>query len=125
MKTIIAGGRDVTDCLIVRAAIVASGFDTEITEVVSGGARGVDAMGERWAREVGIPVRVFPADWDKHGKAAGPIRNGQMADYADALIAVWNGQSRGTSNMIEQAKAKGLRVFVFRTDKYSPALLRR
>lgn len=111
MKTIIAGGRDITDYNLVLDAVHASSFD--ITEIVSGGARGVDQLGERIGREFNIPVKVFPADWDTHGKRAGPIRNAQMADYAEALIAVWDGQSRGTANMIQQATKKGLKVYVY------------
>ena len=78
----------------------------------SNGWRGVDSMGEEWAKSKSIPVRRFPADWDGLGKAAGFIRNAEMADYADALIAVWDGKSRGTANMIEVAKKKGLKVHV-------------
>lgn len=112
MKTIIAGGRDVTDYSAVVSAIKESGF--VITEVVSGKARGVDKLGELWAEAYSIPVKLFPADWAKHGRAAGPIRNEQMAKYADALIAVWDGESRGTGDMIKQATKLGLQVFVFR-----------
>lgn len=111
MRVIIAGGRNITDPQSVIDAVVASGF--EVTEVVSGGAPGVDANGEAWARARGLPVRVFPADWDAHGNAAGPIRNRQMADYAEALIAIHDGESRGTADMIRSAETAGLKVFVF------------
>lgn len=84
----------------------------DISEVVSGHARGVDQMGERWAKEHGIPVRVFPAEWGKYGKSAGPKRNLQMAEYAEAVILLWDGVSRGTRSMREIALAKGLKVFV-------------
>ena len=110
MKTIIAGSRHITDSSVLIAAIAASGF--EITEVVSGGARGVDALGERYADFAGIPVALFPPDWKRHGRAAGPIRNRQMAEYGDALIAIWDGKSRGTKNMIETARDLGLEVYV-------------
>ncbi len=109
MKTIIAGSRSLHDYDAVCKAIENSLFD--ITEVVSGTANGVDRMGEIWASENGIPVKRFPADWNRHGKAAGPIRNQQMGDYAEALIAITTG-SPGTRNMIEYAKKKGLKVFV-------------
>lgn len=111
MKVIIAGGRDVTDYFAVKAAYIKSGFEAE--EIVSGGARGVDYLGEVFAKNAGIPVKRFPADWVTHGKRAGPIRNAQMAEYADALIAVWDGESKGTANMISQARKNGLEVFVF------------
>ncbi len=83
-----------------------------ITEVVSGGAAGADSDGEIWACELNIPVRRFAADWDKHGKAAGPIRNAEMADYAEALIAFPGG--KGTANMVKQAKKKGLKIWDWR-----------
>lgn len=110
MKTIIAGSRGIDSVMDVLAAMADSGF--EITEVVSGGAKGVDLLGELLAASSGIPVRRFPAEWDRHGKSAGPIRNIQMAEYADALIAIWDGKSRGTKHMIDQAKRRNLKVFV-------------
>lgn len=115
MKVIIAGGRDFTDRETVLDAIIESEFD--ITEVVSGGAKGVDAIGEEFAKAAGITVRVFEADWYPNGvlfKGAGNIRNGQMAEYADALIAVWDGESRGTKDMIFKARKLGLKIFVKR-----------
>lgn len=115
MKTIIAGGREITDIELVRQAVKLSGF--EITEVVSGKARGVDTLGEQYAEENSIPVRDFPARWDLLGKAAGFIRNKEMANYGEALIAVWDGDSAGTRNMIKNARSKGLKVFVYRTDE--------
>ena len=112
MKVIIAGGRDIDDFNLVKEAVKESGF--EITEVVSGKAPGADKLGERWAEESGIPVKEFPADWELHGKSAGPIRNVQMAKCTGsegALILVWNGQSRGSANMLKNAKAYGLKIF--------------
>lgn len=81
-------------------------------EIVSGGADGADSLGERYAKENGYKLTVFKADWDKHGKAAGQIRNAEMAKYADALICFWDGQSRGSKNMIEEAKKAGLKYRV-------------
>ena len=110
MKTIIAGSRDINEFDTVKEAIEESKF--KITEIVSGGCRGVDWLGECYGNENEISTKSFPADWKQHGKAAGPIRNREMAEYADALIAVWDGQSKGTANMIQEAKEKGLKVFV-------------
>lgn len=112
MKVIIAGSRDFDNYLHLLQAVVKSGFD--ITEVVSGGARGADALGELLARDLDFDLKRFPADWNKHGRAAGPIRNGEMAEYADALIAMWDGVSTGTANMIKQANERGLKVHVER-----------
>ena len=111
MKTIIAGPRDFTDTNFVWRAIAKAPFN--ITEVVSGHATGVDAMGETYAIISGIPVKRFPADWKKYGKAAGPIRNNAMAEYADALIAIDTG-SRGTAHMIRAARTAGLEVYTAR-----------
>jgi hypothetical protein len=113
MKTIIAGSRTLLDPTPITTAIRASGF--EISEVVSGGAAGVDRYGEIWASFHAVPLTIFPADWKTHGKAAGPIRNMKMAEYADALIAVWDGKSRGTKNMIDLANQEGLRVHIHLT----------
>lgn len=115
MKTIIAGGRDITDYSLVERAVAASGFT--ITEVVSGKARGVDTLGEKWADNHGIPKKPFPAAWrigGKLDKAAGLKRNIAMGNYADALVAVWDGKSSGTGHMIRIATVKGLKVFVLR-----------
>lgn len=115
MKVIIAGSRHLDNASVVAAAIMHSGFD--ITQVVSGGASGVDASGEALADLHSMDLKVFPADWKRHGKAAGPIRNKQMAAYADALIAVWDGQSRGTKNMIDEMKKLNKPVFVYRFEE--------
>ena len=90
MKTIIAGGRDITDYALVVAAVDACGWD--ISEVVSGTARGVDALGESYAAENGLPVKRFRPDWNQFGRAAGPMRNRDMAEYADALLVIWDGE---------------------------------
>lgn len=110
MRVIIAGSRGITEYGIVALAIALSGF--EITEVVSGNARGVDRLGELWAALNGVAVRRFPAEWDQYGKKAGALRNIQMAGNADGLVAVWDGRSRGTDHMIQHARATGLKVYV-------------
>lgn len=81
-------------------------------EIVSGGAMGVDFCGEVYAKKAELPLTVMKADWEKHGKAAGPIRNSQMAEYADALIAVWDGKSKGTLDMINQMRKRDKLVYV-------------
>lgn len=112
MRTIIAGGRNLTDYALVERAVEQSGY--LITEVVSGAARGIDSLAEQWAADHGIDVTRFPADWTKQGRKAGPIRNAQMAQYADGLIAIWDGSSPGTANMIRHAVRCGLKVYVHR-----------
>lgn len=81
-------------------------------EIVSGGAPGADTLAVRYATESDIPFKVFPADWNKYGKSAGPRRNRQMAEYADAAIVFWDGKSRGTQNMIQQMRELGKPVEV-------------
>lgn len=110
MKLIIAGSRTITDYAFLLRALDLSGFKP--TEIVSGGCKGPDLLGERYAEENGLKIKRFLADWQAHGKAAGPIRNSQMATYADALIALWDGQSAGTADMIRKAKKRNLKVFV-------------
>ena len=107
MKTIIAGGRNVTTYSFVEEAVKQSGFS--ITEVVSGCARGADTLGENYAAKHNIPVKKFPADWSL-GKSAGYLRNLDMGNYGDALIAFWDGQSKGTKHMIDIALEKNLNV---------------
>lgn len=80
--------------------------------VISGTAQGADRLGELYATERGFKVMQMPADWTTHGKRAGYLRNEAMAEKAHALIAFWDGQSKGTKHMIDIAKAKGLMVRV-------------
>ncbi len=114
MRTIIAGSRNITDINVVREAVKKSKFS--ITEVVSGCAKGVDKLGEEIAKELGLPIKRFPAKWDEYGKRAGFIRNEEMAEYADALIAVWDGKSKGTKHIINLAAKNGLYLFVLKLD---------
>jgi hypothetical protein len=110
MRVIIAGSRAINDYAKVCHAVQRSGFP--ISRVLSGMAGGVDSLGIRYAAEKGLPCDRFPAEWSKWGRRAGYRRNTQMAQHADALIAVWDGRSPGTKHMIEVAKARGLPVFV-------------
>lgn len=78
--------------------------------VISGGARGVDTVAEQTARQCGLPVKIFPADWNKHGKQAGYLRNVQIVEAADYVVAFWDGESKGTAHTIRIARQKGKRV---------------
>lgn len=113
MKCIIAGSRDGFTFNDVVKAVQESGFTEEISEVVSGGAHGVDRFGEQWADYNAVNVKRFIPDWDGLGKKAGHVRNREMGDYADALIALWDGKSSGTKGMIEYAQKKGLKVYIY------------
>lgn len=111
MKTIIAGSRDIQNYVVVSALIAKSGF--KISKVVCGTYWGVDLLGKRWAEENGIPVKEFPADWEKYGKSAGPRRNHAMARYADGLILIHHGTT-GSLDMLSKAERFGLKIFEHR-----------
>ena len=116
MKVIIAGSRTIEDYEYVKDVIKRSNFT--ITEVVCGKAsRGVDALGERYAIENDIPVKPFYANWKKFGKAAGMMRNNDMADYAEAIIAIWDGSSRGTKDMIKKSSNLMLFYDIYKGEK--------
>ena len=85
---------------------------TEPLEIVSGGAKGVDALGERLAKDYGHYIAIFPAQWNKHGKAAGYLRNKEMAEYADGCIVMWDGQSKGSKHMWDLAKEYKLKCML-------------
>jgi hypothetical protein len=110
MRTIIAGSRGCTDYYTLLIALGKCGWTP--TVVISGTARGADQLGEQWAKEHNVPLELFPADWEKHGKAAGYLRNVKMAEHAEALLAIWDGTSKGTRHMIDIANKQGLRMYV-------------
>lgn len=109
MKVIIAGGRDIREMKYVEKGIEESNF--HITTIVQGGCSGVDELAKTYAIKNNIQHKEFKAEWDYHGRKAGPIRNKQMADYADVLILIWNGQSRGSWNMREQMEKLGKPIY--------------
>lgn len=108
MKVIIAGGRDIQPSFSeIWNAVINSGYFVE--EIVSGCADGVDHQGELYAENFDIPLKKFPANWNHYGALAGPIRNLQMARYADALIAFPGG--KGTANIIRQMEKQKKPVY--------------
>lgn len=124
MRLIVAGGRDFTDyhkALEVVNTYVRDRFPLKSFEIVSGGARGADSLGERISREVfKKPAKMFPVtkeDWEWYGGSAGNRRNGMMAEYATDLVAFWDGESTGTGDMIQQAREHRLGVKVVRYKK--------
>ena len=110
MKVIIAGSRTGVKYADVVEAVSKANFD--ITFIVSGKANGADTLGEIYAMKHNIKVIEFPAKWVLWGKSAGYRRNVEMAEYADALIAIWDGQSVGTKHMIQIATDKRLPVYI-------------
>lgn len=119
-RLIVAGSRNFNNYELLKEkcdCLLSLKRQTHSIVIVSGTARGADQLGERYAAERGYQVERFPADWKNDGKAAGPIRNAQMAAYADALVVFWDGRSRGTRDMIERAEKRGLPVRVILIDK--------
>ncbi len=106
-KIVVAGCRDFNDYETAKGYI---DFCISIIKkkynliFISGGCRGSDSLGERYAKENGYKLEIYPANWEKYGKSAGPKRNKQMATDCDYLICFWDGKSRGTKSMIEYAK---------------------
>lgn len=126
MKLIIAGSRHFDESLI--ASVIEFYFKLEgvklpkVTEVISGKARGVDTAGEYWASTQNIPVAEYPANWEKYGKMAGHKRNQCMAHYGDALLVIWDGYSKGSSNMKSHMIKKNKPVYeiIISNPKHQP-----
>ena len=110
MKVIIAGSRDFNDYSLLKSTLDYMSDIYDDIEIVSGGARGADSLGEKWARENDIKIHQFIPDWDGLGKSAGYRRNEDMAKFGDAAVCFWNGQSRGTEHMINLAKKYNLKI---------------
>lgn len=108
MKLAIIGSRTATDYEVLKRAISMIYEDrdgiVQVTEVISGGARGADSLGARWAKEHEVKLTEFLPDWEKHGKRAGFIRNEDIIAAADVVLAIWDGLSKGTANSLSIAK---------------------
>lgn len=113
IKLIVAGGRDFSnEELLISTLCKFADSTPDAVEIVSGMAKGADLIAYEFARNNRIVCHSFPADWETYGKSAGFRRNAEMADFADRLLAFWDGESRGTKNMIELMKIKGKPVEV-------------
>lgn len=112
MKVVICGSRSIKDPKAIQRAVDASGFDP-ITEVVTGGAEGVDKMADVWSHDARIDRTVMYPNWGKYGRSAGYMRNERMIKYADAVIAIWDGKSKGTAHSIQIARNLGKPCYVF------------
>jgi len=116
-KVVVAGGRTFNDLKLMTTVcdkMLSRKKETHSIEIVSGTANGADKLGEAYAYSRGYAVKRFPADWDGFGKAAGHIRNKQMAMYADAVIVFWDLRSRGARHMISIARTKELPLTVIK-----------
>ena len=115
-KVVIAGSRNFKDYALLQQKM-SNYLQRKLpnVQVISGTAKGADKLGERFAGKHGLPLKKYPADWDKYGKRAGYIRNKQMAELADAVVVFWDGKSRGSKLMIDIANnlGKPLRIVRF------------
>lgn len=113
-RVIIAGVRNFSDYELLKEKCdeFLQVLTDKVIIVLSGHASGTYSLGERYAQEKGYKIESYPADWKRYGKDAGNIRNGQMINAADALIAFWDGKSKAAKNVIDFARQKGLQVFV-------------
>ena len=109
-RVIIAGSRDFLDYELLKETL--DSLPIPISTIVCGEARGADRLGKQYGQEKNITVESYPADWDKHKRSAGYIRNTAMANNADVLVAFWDGFSDGTRGMLEIAKKKNLKVIL-------------
>lgn len=116
MKVAIIGSRDFTDYKYMLDCILKTVVVSEIDCIVSGGARGADTLAEFFAMSCNIPTMIFKADWNKFGKAAGFIRNTQIVENSDIVLAFPIGESKGTYDSIAKAKKLNKQVFIFRKE---------
>lgn len=112
MKLIVAGSRNVTNYNCLKFYIDEYRKKIKVTTIISGGAKGADKFGEKYAWENNLVLEIYEADWTNLGKAAGYRRNEVMARKGDLLIAFWDGKSRGTKHMIDIAEREGLPVTI-------------
>lgn len=115
-RIIIAGSRTFTDYELLAAKMNAltKYLDFTEVEVISGEAKGADELGERWGLDNNVPVKRFPAQWDKLGRGAGHIRNTQMLEHCTHVVVFWDGHSRGSADMIRKTRAAGKPLRVVR-----------
>lgn len=114
-KVIVSGSRNFNDTVFIYKKLdelLQQYKEFNEVEIVEGGCRGVDLIAKQYAIDNNLSYKEFPADWNRYGKSAGMISNSDMAQYADALIAFYDGKSRGTGGMIRIAKGKGLPVHI-------------
>jgi len=121
MRLAIVGSRTLKQTEV-RAVIdrVVRAAKTPIDTIVSGGANGVDAQAEAYAHAHGIATKIYLPDYAAHGRRAPLVRNNVILHNADAVLAIWDGKSRGTAYTIHRAKKMGLPVYVVRLAAAKP-----
>lgn len=113
MNVAIVGSRGFQDYESLRSFILNSIDITSITCIISGGAKGADALGEDFAKEFNIPKKIYYADWDKYGKKAGYLRNITIIENSDIVFCFWDGTSKGTLSDIELAKKNNKKLYIY------------
>jgi hypothetical protein len=124
LKLAVVGSRSIQNFRFVGCildGIVAAMGYSEVT-LISGAAAGVDSLAAKWARKRGFEVIEFPADWEAHGRSAGFIRNRDIVESADGVVAIWDGISKGTANSISLAKKRENLIAVINLSDYEGAL---
>lgn len=111
MNICVAGCRDFTQQQFIEKHLNSIWGGNEFI-LISGGAKGVDQLAERWAKNLGIKIQRFKADWDRHGKQAGIVRNLEMSKISDLLIAFWDRESSGTGHMVRTMTKLNKPVFI-------------
>ncbi len=108
MKVGVIGGRDFNNYELVKETL----SKIDITLLVSGGARGADSLGWKYAVENKIEVKIFLPNWDKFGKVAGFLRNTEIVNESELIVAFWDGESKGTADSIEKAKKQNKKIII-------------
>lgn len=111
MKVAVIGSRDFYDYDLVKETL----STIDITLLISGGAKGADSLGEQYANENNIETLIFKPDWKKHGPAAGPIRNTDIVNNANIIVAFWDGESKGTKDSVTKAEKLNKEVVIIKT----------
>ena len=112
MNLAIIGSRDFDNYYLLETRINFIINQYDIDCIISGGARGADLLGKRYAKENNINYIEYKPDWDKFGKAAGVIRNKDIINTSDIVIAFWDGKSKGTKNSIDIAKKQNKKIYI-------------
>lgn len=119
MKLAVVGSRGFNNYGLLKHKLDVIHEKRGITLIVSGGAKGADSFAEQWAKENSVPTKIFYPEWDKHGKKAGYIRNVEIVQNSDALIAFWDGVSKGTEHSINLARAQEIPVSIIEYETYN------
>lgn len=120
MRVLVCGGRNFTDCDLVYKTLDRLARTAQIDCIIKGDARGADRIAGAWAKRRRVDLRLFPADWDRDGRAAGPIRNQRMLEEGRPTIVIAFPGGKGTADMVRRARAANLEVIEPRASMTRP-----